>query len=153
VRVLIAVKGSEEARFFVEIATLTPLQAASNILLAHVVDMGPRADVERGRDRFLVRRPLAPERLMELTRVEEEGAQAVLQFARQTLVAVGVPDAHIHEMILRGKPNEELQRLTEAERTDLVVVGGRPGKPGPHSLGKTARFLIDHAPRAALLVR
>jgi hypothetical protein len=33
------------------------------------------------------------------------------------------------------------------------VVRARPGRPGPHSLGKTARFLVDHAPLAALLVR
>jgi hypothetical protein len=55
--------------------------------------------------------------------------------------------------VLRGKPKEELRSLAEREHVALIVVHGRAEKPGPHSVGKTARFLIDHCPEAALLVR
>jgi nucleotide-binding universal stress UspA family protein len=96
---------------------------------------------------------LSEGRSAELARAEEERAAATLQFARHALVAAGAPDSAIREITLRGKPNDELRRLAEREEVALIVVGGRRGKPGPHSLGKTARFLVDHAPAAALLVR
>jgi nucleotide-binding universal stress UspA family protein len=152
-KILIAVKGTEGELFFRRAATLAPLTTAEEVLLAHVIDAGPRADLEVGRERFLTRRPLSPERGADLLRAEEERAGSALQFARQALVVVGVSEDRIREITLRGKPNEELRRLAEGERVDLVLVQGRSGKPGPYSVGKTARFLIDHAPRSALLVR
>lgn len=150
-KVLIAVKGSEGEAFFRRVAALTALPHAERVILAHVVDTEPRGDLEGGRDRFLGRRPLGRERSAELNRAEEERARAGIRVARQALLDAGVAENCIAEVVLRGKPNEELRRLAEA--ADLVVVGGRGGKPGPHSLGKTARFLVDHAPHAALLVR
>jgi nucleotide-binding universal stress UspA family protein len=153
VKVLIAVKGSEDELFFQHAATLAPLATADEILLAHVIDSTPRADLERGRERFLARRPLGEERSAELRQAEEERARTALQYARHALVAVGVAEERIHDVILRGKPNEELRRVADENVVDLIVVQGRPGRFGPHLLGKTARFLIDHAPRAALLVR
>jgi nucleotide-binding universal stress UspA family protein len=151
--VLIAVKGGEDETFFHRVATVAPLQQAEAILLAHVIDPGLRADLEIGRERYLGHRPMSAGRSADLTRAEEERAAAVLRFARHALIAAGASDGRIREVTLRGKPNEELRRLAEREGADLIVVGGRPGKPGPHSLGKTARFLVDHAPAAALLVR
>lgn len=152
-KVLIAVKGAEGAAYFQQAAALAPLAEASLIILAHVIDTGPRGDLEFGRDRFLGRRPLPPQRGEELARAEEERAQAGLAFAREALLHAGIPEAVIRVVMPRGKPNEALRELAEAEQIDLVVVAARGGKPGPHSLGKTARFLVDHAPHAALLIR
>jgi nucleotide-binding universal stress UspA family protein len=152
-RVLLAIKGSEGEGFFRRAAALTPLLEAEEILLAHVIDTKARDELELGRERFLARRPLGDRRSAELTRAEEEQARAALQFARQALVELGVPEARLEEIVLRGKPNEELRKLAEARSVDLIVVAGRGGKPGPHSIGKTSRFLIDHAPRAVLMIR
>jgi nucleotide-binding universal stress UspA family protein len=152
-KVLIAVKGNEDEAFFRRVERLVPLTQAEAIALVHVIDSGPRADLDRARDRFLVARPVSPERAAELSRAEEDHARAVLQFARHALARLGLPDQRVHEITLRGTPKEELRRWAEGERVSLIVVHGRPGKPGPHSLGKTARFLVDHCPEAALLVR
>lgn len=152
-KILVAVKGSEGELFFRRAASLAPLASAEEVLLAHVIDIVPRADLEVGRERFLTRRPLSVEREAALERAEEERARAALQFARHVLAVAGVPEDRMREVTLHGKPNEELRRLAEEERVDLVLVQGRSGKPGPHSVGKTARYLIDHAPRSALLVR
>lgn len=152
-KVLIAVKGSEEERFFRRVTELAPVDAAEVILLAHVIDAGTRADLELGRDRYLGRRLLGAGRTVDLSRAEEERASAALQFARRALVEAGVPAERLRELVLRGRPNETLRDLAGTEGIDLIVVGGRQEKPGPHSVGKTARFLIDHAPRAAMLVR
>lgn len=152
-KVMIAVKGSEGELFFRRAASLTPLQRADQVLLVHVVDVTPRTDLEWGRERYFGKRPLSEERDAALQRAEEERARAGLQLARQALLSVGVPEERIREITRHGKPNEALRDVAEEERVDLIVVQGRGGKPGPHSVGKTARFLIDHAPRAALLVR
>lgn len=151
--VLIPVTGTEDEIFFRQAVALTGLERADGIILAHVVDSGPRADLEFGRERYLGRRPLPDRRTVALSRAEDDRAREGIAFARQALQDAGVPPGVIREVVLRGKPNEALRDLADGERIDLIVVRARPGKPGPHSLGKTARFLVDHAPGAALLIR
>jgi len=152
-KVLVAVKGPEETSFFQRTMALSTLGEAERVLLVHVIDATPHAGLERGRERFLGKRPLGTERNAALLQLEEERARAIVQFARQALIAAGVPDDRIDEITVRGKPNDELRRLAQEQGVDLIVVHGRSGETGPHSLGKTARFLIDHCPQAALLVR
>ncbi len=151
--VLIGVKGTEHSSFFETIMALGCLTAAADILLAHVVDVEPRSGIEGGRERFMVHRSLSSTRSGQIESAELEAAHAVLQTAHTVLTSGGIPGGRIRRTVLRGRPKELLRQLAEEESIDLIVVGGRPGKPGPHSLGKTARFLVDHAPRAALLVR
>jgi nucleotide-binding universal stress UspA family protein len=152
-KVLIAVKGAETEEYLRRVAALAPLREAQLIILAHVIDAGARSGVELGRERYFGRRTLGGDRSLELTAAEEARAGAALQFAHAALTDAGIDDARLSDRTLRGKPNETLRDLAEQESIDLIVVGARAGKPGPHSLGKTARFLVDHAPRAALLVR
>lgn len=152
-KILIPIEGSEDEAYFRRVASLAPLQQAESIVLAHVIDTGTRGDLEFGRDRYLVRRPLPAGRRDELTRAEEERAQAGLSFARQALISAGLSEDRLSEAILRGRPKETLRDLAEREEIPLTVVRARGGKPGPHSLGKTARFLVDHAPGAVLLIR
>jgi nucleotide-binding universal stress UspA family protein len=152
-KVLIAVEGREDDAYFRRAAAVAPLERADGVLLVHVVDTGPRADLEAGRDRFLLHRSLAPERQAEIERAEDEGARGAMHRARRALIESGIPEERIHDVVLRGRPNEAIRDLADSEDVSLIVVRGHPGKPGPHSLGKTARFLVDHARHAALLVR
>lgn len=151
--VLIAVKGGEDEVFFQRLSLIAPLDRAETIILAHVIDSTPRGGLELGRERYVWRRPLPSERSEDLIRAEEDRARAGLAFARHALASVGVRNETMREVVIRGKPNEVLCDLASREGAALIVVRGRSGKPGPHSVGKTARFLIDHAPAAALLVR
>src|SRR5579875_1596020 len=142
-KVVIAVAGTEGEAYFRRTVEMAAADRAEEIILVHVIDVGPRHDLEAGRERLLGR-PLGEARQADLVRAEDERAQAALQFARQAMLAAGISEQKITDRVLRGKPNEELRRLAEANRA-LIVVGGRAGKPGPHSLGKTARYVIDHA--------
>jgi len=151
--ILFAIQGAEDAAFFRRVAAVAPLERAQHLLLAHVIDTGPRGGIELGRERYLGRRALGEVRSADLQQAEEAQARSSVQFARQALGELGVADDRLQEVVLRGKPNEELRRLAEEEKVDLIVVQGRAGKPGPHSVGKTARFLIDHSPHGVLLVR
>jgi nucleotide-binding universal stress UspA family protein len=152
-KVLIALKGTEGQTFVARVIDLLDLRGADKILLTTVVDRERRRGLEMGRDRYLGRRPLGRERADDLERIEEDVARAALRQAREWLVIAGAPDDRVREIVLHGAPNEELRHLAEREGVDLLVVAARPGTPGPHSLGKTARFLVDHAPHSALLVR
>ncbi len=59
-----------------------------------------------------------------------------------------------------GRPGERLSRSGPAERVvtdvagdfDLLVLSRMNLRPGPHSLGHAARFVVDHVPCALLLV-
>lgn len=152
-KMMIAVKGSEDESYYRHATELTMLAHAEVILVAHVIDLTPRSDLEHGRDRFLGKRPINPKRSEELERAEDERASAVLRFARQALVGLGVPEGQIREVSLRGKPSLELHRLAREQEVSLIIVHGKAGKIGPHSVGKTARFLVDHCPQAAILIR
>jgi nucleotide-binding universal stress UspA family protein len=52
----------------------------------------------------------------------------------------------------RGRPEREVVRA--AEEADLLILArdGDRARLGPHSLGPAARFVVDHAPCAVLLV-
>jgi nucleotide-binding universal stress UspA family protein len=152
-RVLFPVSGRESAAYFREAARLISGDVTA-LFIVHVVDEERRAGLERGRERFLERRPLAPHRRTEVEAAETEAADAAIDRAAEALAAAGVLQGGAPErVVLRGKTNDAVRDLAERWRADLVVVRGRGGRPGPHSVGKTARFLLDHAPRAALLVR
>lgn len=153
VKILLPIKGDEDEAYFQRAAAIAPLATAERIALAHVIDAVPRGDLEYGRERYLGHRSLPEGRRDELVRAEEDRASAALGFARHALRGAGVPDDRIEEIVLRGKPKETLRDLAERDEIELIVVRARGGKPGPHSLGKTARFLVDHAPHAVLVVR
>lgn len=153
-RVLFPVKGAESPAYFDRAAVLIPAGEVTALMVAHVVDEARRAGLDHGRERFLERRALAPGRQAEIESAEREAAEAVLRRAVAALEATGrFPGIEPERTVLHGKRNEAIRDLAEGWGADLIVVRGRAGRPGPHSIGKTARFLIDHAPRAALLVR
>lgn len=153
-RVLFPVSGAEGEGYFAEAARLIAAGEVTALLVAHVVDEARRAGLEQGRERFLERRALGPGRRAEIESAETEAAEAILSRAVSALAATGrFRSSEPERSVLHGKTNEALRDLAEQWGADLIVVRGRPERPGPHSIGKTARFLIDHAPRAALLVR
>jgi nucleotide-binding universal stress UspA family protein len=59
-----------------------------------------------------------------------------------------------------GRPAERLTRSGQSEHevidacagADLLVVARANRRPGPHSFGHAARFVVDHAPCAVLLM-
>ena len=77
--------------------------------------------------------------------IAAEEAQALLEAAQQRL---GRP-AELHA--LRGHPEREL--LKASGGADLLVLArNREPRLGPKSLSHEARFVVDHAPCAVLLV-
>jgi len=119
--------------------------------LLYVLDAGPRAEIERTRERFLrPSGPLSPRR-DQMQQAEEASAQDILNEGLRYL-----PHAEILQR--QGRPEREIVNCAAEWNADLVVICPRAeygGKPtiGPKSVGHVARFVLDHAPCPVLLVR
>jgi len=55
--------------------------------------------------------------------------------------------------LLEGSPKHEIHAVLESERVDALVVFVHGPDVGPKSIGKEARFLIDHARCAVVVVK
>ena len=130
------------------------IQARGNqLLLAHVIDNGARGEIDLHRGR-LVRRPLPQHRLRLIGEAERQAAVAALEEAAAAAEALG---ASTETVAAEGEPGRVLSRLAEETNCQLVAVASRVDRrdepPGPHSVGHTARFVLDHSPRPVLLLR
>ena len=133
-------------------ATMALLTAQPLTLgLLYVIDAGPRAEIERTRERFLrPSGPLSPRR-DQMQQAEEASAQDILNEGLRYL-----PHAEILQR--QGRPEREIVNCAAEWNADLVVIcpraeyGGKPAI-GPKSVGHVARFVLDHAPCPVLLLR
>ena len=127
--------------------------SGTDLLLAHVIDTGARGEVELARGHLLPR-PLPPHRLRAIGEAERQAAQAALKEAAEAGRALGV-DADT--VVAEGEPGRVVVRMAEERACALVAVGARVNRrdepPGPHSVGHTARFVLDHSPCPVLLIR
>ncbi|GHJ42457.1 universal stress protein [Streptomyces sp. TS71-3] len=82
-------------------------------------------------------------------RLADLGADAARDLLDAAARRLGRPCSRL---VRHGRPEREV--VAAAEGADLLVVGrdGDPGRLGPHSLAPAARFVVDHAPCAVLLV-
>ena len=74
----------------------------------------------------------------------ESGAEELLDAAAERL-------GRAAERIARSGRSEHVV-IAAAADADLLVVARANRRPGPHSFGHAARFVVDHAPCAVLLV-
>ena len=116
-----------------------------------VTDTGPRNDIEHLRERFLRHPGPPPLREEEMRHAERSSAQDILNEGLSHF-----PDAETLQR--QGRPEREIVNTAAEWQADLVIIcpraeyGGRPTI-GPKSVGHVARFVLDHAPCPALLVR
>jgi nucleotide-binding universal stress UspA family protein len=119
--------------------------------LLTVMDAGPRRDIDRTRERFW-RPPIhRPEVIQGMLAAEKEAAEDILKAGLERL-----PEA---EALLRqGYPELEIVNTAAEWKADVILICpraeyGAPPNLGPRSVGHVARFVLDHAPCAVLLVR
>jgi len=148
--ILIAVAGSEPPAFWEAVRALLP---AGPVELVHVIDEGPRQEIEMqfGRHPGLPRPPHLAEHT---SAAEQRGSAAILAEAAEALRARGEGAA---TTTATGRPELEIERRATEIGAGLVVVAARTRSgevpPGPHSVGHVARHVSDHAPCPVLMVR
>lgn len=149
-KLVVGCDGRDLPACFAVLARTVPLQGAE-VIVAHIVD----STVEEGwqqiaQHHWLGRRP-GPHEQARFHEAATASAQEILDEAMAQ--SRDWPAATVRPVQLQGIPGHELVRLALAERADLVAVGQHRHELGPHAIGRTARFVIDHAPCPVLLVR
>lgn len=124
-------------------AALAPSDA--ELTLLHVTDVEPAA-LARAAPHGLLGRHHRGDDDRSLDAVSEQEAEELLADAQALLGRKAVSIAR------RGRLRDEI--LAAAEGMDLLVLARDRGHAhrGPHSFGHAARFVVDHAPCAVLLV-
>ena len=150
-RIVVAVDEHPVESALGRLPQLTPLQGAE-ALLVHVLDTGGREEWERGAARRLFH-PGGPARRGDERMHAADLAGGERALARAAVVAASWPDARVETRLLQGSPKHEIRRLLDDEGADLLVVFIQNHDVGPKSIGKEARFLIDHAPCPVLVVK
>jgi len=151
-RIVVAVNEHPVEDALGRLPRLTPLQGAE-ALLVHVLDTGGREEWERGAARRLFR-PGGPARQGDERMHAADRAGGERALARAAAIAASSwPDTRVETRLLQGSPKHEIRRLLDDEGADLLVVFVHGYEVGPKSIGKEARFLIDHAPCPVLVVK
>ncbi len=127
--------------------TAAPLMIA----LLTVIDVGPRRDIGRTRERFW-RPPLHNEPVT-------EEMQAAERAAAEDILKAGLGYLPQAETLLRqGLAELEIVNAAAEWQADVILICpraeyGEPPHIGPRSVGHVARFVLDHAPCPVLLLR
>jgi nucleotide-binding universal stress UspA family protein len=116
--------------------------SADDVTLLHVTDTGA-VDAARGAFTALLGRAGAGPGA-QLEAMTEAAATEVLEAAAAQL---GRPAEQLRR---RGRPEREV--VQAARGADLLILARQGGEAGPRSLGKAARFVVDHAACPVLLV-
>ncbi len=121
------------------------LPANAVVRLVHVSPRDVERLVEEGPGGLLGRRPPAGSPKSAASAIAAEEAQALLEAARTRLARPAELGA------LRGHPERELPEAC-ADADLLILARDGEHRLGPKSFSRQARFVIDHAPCAALVV-
>ena len=126
-----------------------------NLYLLHVIDTGPRRELEAFMHRPGSRHPPPPEQARRIDAVEITAGQAALDEARMQAEQLGF---NVQVDLQRGKPEQIIVQSARDRGCHLIVIWnseGAQGRPllGPESVGHTARFVLDHAPCDVLFLR
>lgn len=125
------------------------------LIALHVIDERPRHDVEHLRGPL---RHISPERQRELGQAEESAGHATLGEAEIAARDVGAQVTFVETRLERGRPEQIIVAQARDLHADLVALCPREypesfPRIGPPSVGRTARFVVDHSPCPVLLLR
>lgn len=121
-------------------------RAASEVVLLHVTEPGV-AGLAHGAFSGLLGRAGSgpdPER-----RLAELGGQSAVELLDAAEARLGLPCTRLERT---GRVEREVVAAAEGAGLLIVARDGDRSRLGPHSLGRAARFVVDHAPCPVLLV-
>ncbi len=151
-RVLVCVDGADPRHLVTAAHALVTEPATWGAV--HVIDARGRLDLGVLRRGFVGAGPLPRHLAADIEAAGAEHAQVVLGAAAVAFTDLGLPGED--GLVRLGEPGREICAAAAAWRADLLVLQAsrrlRP-EPGPRSVGHTARFVVDHAPCAVLLLR
>ena len=114
---------------------------ADDVALLHVTDTGAVDAAQGAFSALLGRAGAGP--AAQLQAMAEAAATQVLEAAAARLGQAG-------QLRRQGRPEREV--VQAAQGADLLILARQGGEAGPRSLGKAARFVVDHAACPVLLL-
>lgn len=151
-RVLVCVDGTPASELLAGALPLVATRARWQAV--HVIDTRGRVDLGLLRAGVPAAGPLPPHLVAAIEEAGGEHANMVLAAASAALLEHGLPSES--GVVRVGEPGREICATALAVRASLVVLRASRQlnpRPGPHSVGHTARFVIDHAPCPVLVIR
>lgn len=121
------------------------------IVLVHVLDTAGREEWEHNAGRHLLRPGALRHAGERMQAADQAHGERVL--AAAGAIAAGWGVGAVTTRLLEGSPKHEIRALLDREGADTLVIFVRGREVGPKSIHKEARFLIDHAPCAVLVVK
>ncbi len=123
----------------------------AEVLAVHVLDPGGREEWEHAARRHLLRSGPPRKGQERMHAVDHSEGERLL--ARAATAMAGWGAARVQTRLLEGRPKHEIHTLLENDKVDVLVVFVHGQDAGPTSIGTEARFLIDHAPCAVVVVK
>jgi nucleotide-binding universal stress UspA family protein len=148
-RVLCCLDGTNIEQISRTVSTILKTDTALGLL--YVIDNAPHEELDRRRERFLRHTGPLARRREQMQQADESTAQDILDEGGRYLPG--------SEPLRRtGRPEREIVNCAAEWAAELLVICSRAQydqRPeiGPKSVGHVARFVLDHAPCAVLLVR
>jgi nucleotide-binding universal stress UspA family protein len=149
-RVLCCLDGHNSAQLSSAAAMLLqPHELLTGLL--YVIDSEPRREIERQSERFF---RAAPSHRARIQAEEQLAAQEILDEGAYLFTGV----ERDNRLLRTGRPEREIVSCANEWQAHLILICRRTpgrGEPenGPKSVGHVARFVLDHAPCAVMLIR
>lgn len=101
---------------------------------------------------------LAKERLLKITQhvqeIQKEALEQARQFLRKVEKRFSGQDVHVHPLVKKGYPGEEILNVIHNNNIDLVVLGTRGfSKATGFFLGSVSQWVLQEAPCSVLIAR
>ncbi len=149
-RIVVAIDERWDEAVLARIPRLLEVREAE-VLALHVLDPGGREEWERAAGHHLLR-PRPPRQAGERMAADDRGeGERLLARAAAAMAVWGA--ARVRTRLLEGSPKHEIRAVLDGEGADVLVVLVHGREIGPKSIRKEARFLIDHAPCAVLVLK
>ncbi len=148
-RVLCCLDGTNIEQISKAASTVLKTDAALGLL--YVIDNAPHEELDHRRERFLRHSGPLSRRREQMQQADASTAQDILDEGERYLPG--------SELLRRmGRPEREIVNCAAEWVADLLVICSHAqynqvSKIGPKSVGRVARFVLDHAPCAVLFVR
>lgn len=123
----------------------------AQMTVVHVLDPGGRAEWQRAAGHHLLRSHPPQTGAQSMYTADHDEGERLLAAAATALSQTSA--AQVRTRLLEGSPKHTIQALLADEPADALVVFVHGHEVGPKSIGKEARFLIDHAPCAVLVIK
>ena len=149
-RVVVALDERWEMTLLAHVPQVIAVREAE-VVAVHVLDPGGREEWERAARRHLLRSGSPHQRQEGMHAADRHEGERLLARAAAAMASWGA--VRVETLLLEGSPKHEIRALLGRDPADALIIFVHGQNVGPSSIGKEARFLLDHAPCAVVVMK